>query len=271
MQLVGGLDDNPSVAQRQHAFFFQTGIFLLFVPKHREARLLVPMLRNFSEPRQTGLLVFRVFHSVLRLPTFACYGAASCAFLRQINVAALCLCVVEVTACEERTGLLRDNAVRPDGEGYNNVVINHEQNAMAVGDVEVENLVAVPCDAFEFMAMEGGMPPVAAEQGEFGASGFLYLRRQVFELAFETAVAAEDHRSLTMPSIDSYSCGSTASSSRSLQSSMSFAVGVRDGTLAANNTASAYETNSTTWPDSPAISVGMTEIIRICKTRAAAM
>ena len=66
--------------------------------------------------------------------------------------------------------------MRPDGERYNDVVINHEQDAMAVGDVEVKNLVTVPCDAFEFMAVEGRMPPVAAEQGEFGASGFLYLR-----------------------------------------------------------------------------------------------
>lgn len=71
-----------------------------------------------------------------------------------------------------RTRLLRDNAVRSDGEGYNDVVINHEQDAVAVGDVEVENLVAMPGDTFEFMAMEGMMPPVAAEQGEFGASGF---------------------------------------------------------------------------------------------------
>ena len=128
--------------------------------------------------------------------------------------------------------------MRPDGERYNDVVINHEQDAMAVGDVEVKNLVTVPCDAFEFMAVEGRMPPVAAEQGKFGASGFLYLRWQVFELAFETAVAAEDQRPLTMSSIDSYSCGSTASSPRSLQSSMSFDVGLRDGTLAANNTGS---------------------------------
>ena len=50
--------------------------------------------------------------------------------------------------------------MRADGEGDDYVVVNHEQDAVAVGHPEVEDLMAVPSDAFEFVAAERGMPPM---------------------------------------------------------------------------------------------------------------
>jgi hypothetical protein len=52
----------------------------------------------------------------------------------------------------EREGLLRHDAVRADGEGNDDVVVNDEQHPVAVGHVEIKDLMAVPGDAFELVA-----------------------------------------------------------------------------------------------------------------------
>jgi hypothetical protein len=38
-----------------------------------------------------------------------------------------------------------------DGVGDDDVVVNHKQDAMAVREMKVENLMTMPKDAFEFM------------------------------------------------------------------------------------------------------------------------
>src|SRR5438552_14526346 len=60
MQLVVWLDDDAAVAQGQHAFFPQADVFLVFLAKHSKPRLLLPMRRNFPQPSQARLFVFRV-------------------------------------------------------------------------------------------------------------------------------------------------------------------------------------------------------------------
>src|ERR1017187_4659095 len=132
--------------------------------------------------------------------------------------------------------LFRDDAVWADGEGDDYVVINHEQDAVAIRHPKVEDLMTVPRDAFEFVAAKRGMSPIGAEQGELGASNVPDVGRKGFEFAFEPDRAPEDHRSLTMSSMESYSWGSMASSLCSLVSARSLGVGLRAGTVAANRT-----------------------------------
>jgi hypothetical protein len=55
---------------------------------------------------------------------------------------------------------LRDDAVRPNGKGNDNVTINDEENAIFFGDVKVENLVAMPENIGEFVTVQRRMPPV---------------------------------------------------------------------------------------------------------------
>jgi len=59
------------------------------------------------------------------------------------------------TTLESRSqSLFRDDAVRADGEGDDYVVVNHEQDAVAIRHRKVEDLMAVPGGAFEFVAAE---------------------------------------------------------------------------------------------------------------------
>ena len=73
-------------------------------------------------------------------------------------------------------GSFGDDAVRADGVGDDHIVVNDEQDAVAAGDVEVEDLMAVPKQAFEFVNVQRGMPPVVAEQAKLGAGGSLDLQ-----------------------------------------------------------------------------------------------
>jgi hypothetical protein len=132
----------------------------------------------------------------------------------------------------------RHDAVRADGEGDDDVVVNYEEDAVAVGDREIKDLMGVPGDAFELVALERGMSPIGAEERELVAGNLLNLRWKGTELAFEPDSAPEVHRSLTMSSMESYSCGSVASSLCSLASARSLGVGLRPGTVAANSTGS---------------------------------
>lgn len=59
--------------------------------------------------------------------------------------------------------------MRADGEGDNDVVVNYEEDAVAAGDGEIKDLMAVPSDAFELMAVERGMRLIGAEEGELVA------------------------------------------------------------------------------------------------------
>ena len=117
-------------------------------------------------------------------------------------------------------------------------MVNYKQDTVTVGDGEIEDLVAVPGDAFEFVAAERGMPAIRTEQREFGTGNLLDVERKSVELVFEPDSAPEDPRSLTMSSMESYSCGSIASSFCSLVSAKSLGVGLRAGTVAANSTGS---------------------------------
>src|ERR1035441_6990702 len=82
------------------------------------------------------------------------------------------------------------------------------------------------------------MPPVAAEEGELGAGRALNFRGKRLELVLEADGSPEPHRSLAVSSIFACSFGSMASPGRSLASALSLAVGLREGTTAANNTGS---------------------------------
>ena len=117
-------------------------------------------------------------------------------------------------------------------------MVNNEQNPVTVGDPEIKDLMPVPGDAFEFVAAQRGVTPIGTEQSELGAGDFLNLGRKFLELVFEPHGAAEDHRSLTMSSIESYCCDSIGSSLCSLESAKSLAVGLRPRTVAANSTGS---------------------------------
>ena len=128
--------------------------------------------------------------------------------------------------------------MRADGEGDDYVVIDHEQDTVTIGHPKVEDLMAVPDDACRFVAAERGMSSIGTEHGELGAGNVLDIERKGFELAFEPDGAPEDHRSLTMSARESYCWGSTASSICSLVSARSLGVGLRAGTVAANNTGS---------------------------------
>ena len=135
-------------------------------------------------------------------------------------------------------GLFRDDAVCANGEGNDHVVINHKQHPVTVGEVKVENLVAVPKEAFELVNVEGGVSPVILEQAELGARDSLDFRRERAQFTFETNRATEGHGSSSISSGSSYSRGSMGSFSWSLVSRRSLAVGLRAGTVAAKRTAS---------------------------------
>jgi hypothetical protein len=64
------------------------------------------------------------------------------------------------TALRIRRRLLRDDGVRANGKREDNVAINDEENAIFFGDIEIENLMAMPGDAGEFMTAQRRMPPI---------------------------------------------------------------------------------------------------------------
>ena len=99
--------------------------------------------------------------------------------------------------------LLGNNSVRADGKRNNHVAVNHEQRAIFVRDIEIENLVTMPESAFKFMNIQRRMMPVVGEQGKLGASHSLNFGGKQREFFFEANCAAENHKSLTMSSIDS--------------------------------------------------------------------
>jgi hypothetical protein len=107
-----------------------------------------------------------------------------------------------------------------------------------VGYVEVEDLVAVPEGAFEFVDIQGGMTPIVPKQAKFRAGDALNFSREGSEFAFEADRSAVDHKSSSISSIPLYFFGSMGSFSCFLISCWSFVVGLRVGTVAANNTGS---------------------------------
>ena len=117
-------------------------------------------------------------------------------------------------------------------------MVYDEENAIFIGDIEVENLATVPENAFEFMGVQGRMPPIRGKEGKFGASGAFDFRRKILKLLLEANRAAKGHNSSTVASIAMYSRGSMASSMCALQSATSLAVGLREGTVAAKSTGS---------------------------------
>lgn len=82
-------------------------------------------------------------------------------------------------------------------------MINHEQHAVFVRDVKIKSLMAVPKNAFEFVEVQRRMTPVVGEQNEFCASHALNFGRKQCEFFFEANCATENHKSLTISSIDS--------------------------------------------------------------------
>ena len=52
--------------------------------------------------------------------------------------------------------LFGDDAVRADGEGDDYVVVNHEQDAVAIRQPKVEDLMTMPGDAFQLVAGSEG-------------------------------------------------------------------------------------------------------------------
>ena len=92
---------------------------------------------------------------------------------------------------------LRDDAVRPNGKGNDNVTIDDEQNTIFFGDMKIENLVAMPENAREFMTAQRRMTPVRREEREFLASGALNFEGKVSKFSLEPNGSAIDHRSST--------------------------------------------------------------------------
>jgi hypothetical protein len=60
----------------------------------------------------------------------------------------------------DQTPLLRDDGVCANGKRNDNVTVNNEEGAVFFGDVEIENLVAMPGDACEFVATQRRMSPI---------------------------------------------------------------------------------------------------------------
>lgn len=93
--------------------------------------------------------------------------------------------------------------MRADGIRNSHIVINHEQHAVFVRDVKIKSLMAVPKNAFEFVDVQRRMTPVVGKQSELGASHLLDYGGNQCEFFFEANRATENHKSLTMSSIDS--------------------------------------------------------------------
>ena len=93
--------------------------------------------------------------------------------------------------------------MRPDGKRNNHVMVNYEQHAIFVRHIKIENLMFVPCSAFKFMDVQRRMTPVVREQSELGASYALNFTGKQCEFFLEANCATENHKSLTMSSIDS--------------------------------------------------------------------
>ena len=128
--------------------------------------------------------------------------------------------------------------MRADGVGDDDIMVNHEQDAIPVGDVKIEDLVTMPQKPVKFVNIQRRVSPVGAEQSEFDASDSLDLCREQTQFAFETNCATEDHGSSNSLSVSVYSFGSIKSFSCALVSWMSLVVGLRDGTVAAKSTGS---------------------------------
>ena len=63
--------------------------------------------------------------------------------------------------------------------------------------------MVMPSSAFEFMDVQRRMAPIVGEQNEFCASHALNFAGKQCEFFFEADCATENHKSLTMSSIDS--------------------------------------------------------------------
>ena len=53
--------------------------------------------------------------------------------------------------------------MRTDGKRNNHAVIDHKQSTITIGNIKIENRMAVPKNAFEFVHIQGGMPPVISK------------------------------------------------------------------------------------------------------------
>ncbi len=82
-------------------------------------------------------------------------------------------------------------------------MVNCKQHAIFVRHIKIKNLMVVPSSAFEFMDVQRRMPPVVGEQNKFCASDALNFGRKQCEFFFEANCSTENHKSLTMSSIDS--------------------------------------------------------------------
>ena len=96
---------------------------------------------------------------------------------------------------------LRDDAVCANGKRNDNITINDEENAIFFGDIKIENLVAMPENAREFMTAQRRMAPVRREEREFRASGALNFGGKISKFSLEPNGPAIDHRSSTASSI----------------------------------------------------------------------
>jgi len=68
---------------------------------------------------------------------------------------------------------LRDDAVCANGKRNDNITINDEENAIFFGDIKIENLVAMPENAREFMTAQRRMAPVRRESANFARAARL--------------------------------------------------------------------------------------------------
>ena len=93
---------------------------------------------------------------------------------------------------------LRDDAVGANRKRNDDVAIDDEQNAVLFGDIQIENLVAMPENAGEFVTVQRRMPPVRREQGELRTSGTFNLGRKISKLSLKSNRAPIDHKSSTV-------------------------------------------------------------------------
>ena len=96
--------------------------------------------------------------------------------------------------------LLRDDAVRADGERDDHVVINDEQQPVSVRHPKVKNLMTMPEQTLQLVGAKRGVPPVLAKQGKLGAGKAFDFKRQQGEFTLKPNAAPVGHKSLTVAS-----------------------------------------------------------------------
>ena len=82
-------------------------------------------------------------------------------------------------------------------------MVNRKQHAIFVRHIKVKNLMVMPGSAFKFMDVQRRMTPIVRRTMRICVSHALNFGRKQCKFFFEADCATENHKSLTMSSIDS--------------------------------------------------------------------